>query len=194
MWSCNEIGLAGRFPRIGGELLKIKEEEVVFDGEIVALDEEGTPRFQLLQQSAREMIFVFDILWRDGEDLRRKPYDERRKVLAQVLRRPPAGVRISDQLDAPGAEALERARRGGAEGIIAKRRTSVYEPRRSKEWLKIKVVNEQEFVVIGWNPSAHSSKEVGSLHLAVNDGGELRYAGKVGTGFTYKQRVWWKDV
>jgi bifunctional non-homologous end joining protein LigD len=194
MRSRNDIDLSSRFPRIAEALSKVKEEEVVLDGEIVALDEQGTARFQLLQQSAREMLFVFDILWRDGEDLRRRSYDERRRILTEVLRRAPAGIRISEQLEASGAEALARARADGAEGIIAKRRISVYEPRRSREWLKIKVVNEQEFAVIGWNPSTHSSKEIGSLHLAVNDGGALRYAGKVGTGFTYNQRVWWKEL
>jgi bifunctional non-homologous end joining protein LigD len=131
--SRNDIDLAGRFPRSAAALAKIKEDDIVLDGEIVALDDQGRPRFQLLQQSAREMVFLFDILWRNGKDLRRLPYEERRKILAQVLRRPPAGVRISEQFDGSGTEALARAKREGWEGIIAKRRTSVYEPRRSKE-------------------------------------------------------------
>ena len=194
MWSRNELDLSTRFPRMAAALAKLRVGEVVLDGEIVALDEKGTPRFQLLQQSAREMVFVFDILWRDGEDLRRRSYDERRAILEQVLRHPPAGVRLAERLDGPGTEALARAAAAGGEGIIAKKRTSIYEGRRSKEWLKIKAIREQELVVVGWNPSTHSSKEIGSLHLAVNDGGALRYAGKVGTGLTYKQRVWWKDV
>jgi bifunctional non-homologous end joining protein LigD len=194
MWSRNELDLSSRFPRIAEALSKVKEDEVVLDGEIVALDEQGTARFQLLQQSAREMLFVFDVLWRDGDDLRRLSYEERRRILNGILRRAPAGIRISEQLESSGAEALARARGDGAEGIIAKKRTSVYEPRRSREWLKIKVKNEQEFAVIGWNPSTHSSKEIGSLHLAVHDGGALRYAGKVGTGFTYNQRVQWKEL
>ncbi len=194
VWSRNELDLSQRFPRIAKALASLRAGEVVLDGEIVALDEQGTPRFQLLQQSAREMVFVFDILWRDGEDLRRRSYDDRRAVLEQVLRGAPAGVRLAERLEGPGAKALARAAGEGWEGIIAKKRTSIYEGRRSKEWLKIKAINEQELVVVGWNPSTHSSKEIGSLHLAVNDGGELCYAGKVGTGLTYKQRVWWKDV
>jgi bifunctional non-homologous end joining protein LigD len=194
MWSRNQIDLSGRFPRTAAALENLKAREVVLDGEIVALDEKGTPRFQLLQQSAREMIYVFDILWRDGEDLRHHTYDERRSILEEVLRRAPAGVRLSEQLEGPGAKALALAAADGREGIIAKRHTSVYESRRSREWLKIKAIREQEFVVVGWNPSTHSSKEIGSLHLAVNDEGGLRYAGKVGTGLTYKQRVGWKDA
>ena len=83
----------------------------------------------------------------------------------------------------------------GLEGIVAKKLTSRYETRRSKEWLKIKALNEQEFIIIGWNPSTHSSREVGSLHLAVKGkDGQLHYAGKVGTGFSAKQRVWFRDV
>src|SRR5258708_11393221 len=194
VWSRNELDLSRRFPRVAAVLAKLRAGEVVLDGEIVALDEQGTPRIQPVQQGAREMAFVFDLLWRGGEALRRRSYDERRAILEQVLRGAPAGVRLAERLEGPGAKALARAAAEGGEGIIAKKRTSIYDGRRSKEWLKIKAINEQELVVVGWNPSTHSSKEIGSLHLAVNEGGELRYAGKVGTGFTYKQRVWWKDV
>src|SRR5206468_3422239 len=87
MWSRNELDLAPRFPRIAQAVSKIKAPEVVLDGEIVALDEKGTPRFQLLQQGNRELIFFFDILWHDGKDLRSRPYEERRAILEKVLRR-----------------------------------------------------------------------------------------------------------
>ncbi|HKS23305.1 MAG TPA: DNA ligase D [Thermoanaerobaculia bacterium] len=195
MWSRNEIDLAPRFPKVADALRKLKVPEVVFDGEIVALDEEGRSRFQLLQQGNREIIVLFDILWLDGHDLRHLPYSDRRELLEKTLRRPPALVRVSEQLDMSGDKALLYAAEHGLEGVIAKRRSSVYETRRSKEWLKIKAVNEQELVVVGWNPSTHSSKEIGSLHLAVmGDDGELHYAGKVGTGFSYNQRVWWKET
>jgi bifunctional non-homologous end joining protein LigD len=195
MWSRNEIDLAPRFPKVAGALAKLKVPDVVFDGEIVALDEKGRPRFQLLQQGNRELIFLFDILWLDGHDLRKIPYSDRRALLEQTLRRPPAGVKLSQQLAMSGDKALLQAAQEGWEGIIAKRRDSLYEARRSKEWLKIKAINEQELVVVGWNPSTHSSKEIGSLHLAVmGDDGALHYAGKVGTGFSYNQRVWWKET
>jgi bifunctional non-homologous end joining protein LigD len=195
MWSRNEIDLSARFPRIAAAMEKLKIGEAVLDGEIVALDEQGTPRFQLLQQGQREFIFVFDVLWLDGKDLRQERYEDRRRLLEKLLRRPPALVRISERLEPPGDKALKIAASGGYEGIVAKKLTSCYETRRSKEWLKIKAGNEQEFIIIGWNPSTHSSHEVGSLHLAVRgDDGELHYAGKVGTGFSAKQRVWFKDV
>jgi len=195
MWSRNELDLAPRFPSVAAALSKLKLPEVVLDGEIVVLDEHGAPRFQLLQQGdRRELLFVFDILWLDGHDLRKLTYDQRRALLEKTLKRTPAAIKVSETLDTTGDAALERAKKSGWEGIIAKRRSSVYEPRRSKEWLKIKAINEQELIVVGWNPSTHSAREIGSLHLAVmGDDGALHYAGKVGTGFSYKQRVWWKD-
>ncbi|HYU26150.1 MAG TPA: DNA ligase D [Thermoanaerobaculia bacterium] len=195
MWSRNEIDLAPRFPKVAEALRKLKLPEVVLDGEIVALDEEGRSRFQLLQQGNRTLIFIFDILWLDGHDVRKLPYLDRRELLERTLRRPPALVRTSEQLEMTGDKALLHAAEHGLEGVIAKRKSSIYEGRRSKEWLKIRAVNEQELIVIGWNPSTHSSKEIGSLHLAVmGDDGELHYAGKVGTGFSYNQRVWWKET
>jgi len=196
MWSRNELDLAPRFPHIAEAVAKIKVKEAVLDGEIVALDDKGAPRFQLLQQGEqRELIFIFDVLWLDGRDMRGQSYEQRRAAVEKLLRRPPARVRVAEQLALPGKQALTRAAGGGYEGIVAKRKTSIYEGRRSKEWLKVKALNEQEFIIVGWNPSTHSSKEIGSLHLAVRgDDGELHYAGKVGTGFSAKQRVWFKDA
>src|SRR5205085_3361924 len=82
----------------------------------------------------------------------------------------------------------------GWEGLIGRRNDSIYEPRRSKAWLKLKALNMQELAIVGFNPSTHSEREIGSLHLAfVGDDGALQYAGKVGTGFSYKLRVWLKD-
>ncbi|HEX8151518.1 MAG TPA: DNA ligase D [Thermoanaerobaculia bacterium] len=194
MWSRNQIDLAGRFPRIAAAVKKLKVPDVVLDGEIVALDEQGTAKFQLLQQGNRERLVIFDILHLDGKDLRKRTYDERRALLEKLLKKSPAEIVISEKLAMTGAAALELARGGGHEGIIAKRNDSIYENRRSKEWLKVKAINQQELIVVGWHPSKHSSKEIGSLHLAVkDDDGALRYAGKVGTGFSAKLRVWLRD-
>jgi bifunctional non-homologous end joining protein LigD len=192
MWSRNELDLAPRFPRIHAALQKMKAKEIVVDGEVVVLDEHGAPRFQLLQQgSGKERFIIFDILWLDGEDLRKRPYSERRKLLGKL--KPPANVFIAQTLDMNGADALKHASSGGWEGIIAKRTSSTYEPRRSKEWLKIKAQNQQELVIVGWQPSTATERDIGSLHLAVfDDDGELRYAGKVGTGFSAKLRTWFR--
>jgi bifunctional non-homologous end joining protein LigD len=191
MWSRNELDLEPRFLRVAQAMAKIKVGEAVFDGEIVAMDEKGVPRFQLLQSGEHpEKIFLFDVLWLEGEDIRRKPYVERRAILEKLLKRRPAGVELTTRLDMPGIEALKEVAHDGWEGIIGKRRTSIYEGRRSREWIKVKALNQQELVIIGFNPSTATNKEVGSLHLAVKaDDGELHYAGKVGTGFTTKMRA-----
>ena len=188
MLSRNELDLAPRFPRTFAALHKMKAKELVVDGEIVVLDAKGAPRFQLLQQaSGNERMILFDVLWLDGEDLRRRPYEERRKILMKL--KPPPGIYIAQTLDMTGQEALAHAASGGWEGVIAKRKGSLYENRRSKEWLKVKAIQQQELVIIGWQPSTASDRDIGSLHLAFFDeAGELRYAGKVGTGFSAKLR------
>ena len=193
MLSRNELDLAPRFPRIFESLQKVKAKDVVVDGEVVVLDAKGAPRFQLLQQGGKELLVLFDILWLDGEDLRGRPYEERRKILKKTFARPPAAISVAQMLDMSGEEALALAAKGGWEGVIAKRKGSVYAPRRSKEWLKIKAIQQQELVIVGWQPSNANSRDIGSLHLAVNEGGELRYAGKVGTGFSAKMRTWLAD-
>lgn len=190
MLSRNELDLAPRFPRTYAALKKVKAKEVVVDGEVVVLDEKGAPRFQLLQQGGNERLILFDILWLDGEDLRRRPYEERRKILKKTFARPPAGIAVAQTLAMTGEEALKHAAAGGWEGVIAKRKGSIYEPRRSKEWLKVKAINQQEFAIVGWQPSNANARDIGSLHLAVHENGELRYAGKVGTGFSAKMRTW----
>ncbi|HET8773260.1 MAG TPA: DNA ligase D [Thermoanaerobaculia bacterium] len=193
MLSRNELDLAPRFPRTYEALKKIKAREVVLDGEVVVFDAQGAPRFQLLQQGGNERLILFDILWLDGRDLRRLPYVERRAILEKAFAKPPAGIALSQVLDLTGEKALQHAKAGGWEGVIAKRKSSVYETRRSREWLKIKAINEQELVIVGWQPSNATDREIGSLHLAVNENGELRYAGKVGTGFSARMRVWLRD-
>ena len=193
MLSRNELDLAPRFPRIHAALQKWKTTDIVIDGEVVVLDEKGAPRFQLLQQgSGKERMVIFDVLWLAGDDLRKRPYLERRRILEKL--KPPAGIYIAQTLNMDGAEALQHASSGGWEGIIAKRNASKYEGRRSKEWLKIKAQNQQELVIVGWNPSTATEREIGSLHLGVfDDKGELRYAGKVGTGFSSKLRASLRD-
>jgi bifunctional non-homologous end joining protein LigD len=193
MLSRNELDLAPRFPRTYEALKRIKVDQLVIDGEVVVLDEQGAPRFQLLQQGGRELLVVFDILWLNGEDLRGQTYLERRGLLEKLFAKPPAGIAISRKMDPPGEKALAKAAKEGWEGLIAKRNDSKYETRRSKEWLKIKAINQQEMVIVGYQPSNANSHDIGSLHLAVNDKGTLRYAGKVGTGFSSKMRVWLKD-
>ncbi|HYM62183.1 MAG TPA: DNA ligase D [Thermoanaerobaculia bacterium] len=192
LWSRNQINLGDRFPRVVAALGKLKAGDLVLDGEVVVLDADGAPRFELLQRGeANETYIVFDVLWAAGEDLRKLPYVERRARLAKLLKKAPAGIVESKGIALSWGEAMTKAKAVGYEGLVAKRNDSIYEPRRSKAWLKIKAQNQQELVIIGFNPMTTSEKEIGALHLAVNgDDGALLYAGSVGTGFNDSQRTW----
>lgn len=191
LWSRNGIDLSARFPRAAEAVQKLRVDSVVLDGEIVALDDKGAPRFQLLQRGAAEdaLYFVFDLLYLNGHDLRGEPVEQRRGLLEKLLEKPPKFIRIAEQLLEPPDAALADAARRGYEGLIAKRKGSTYENRRSKEWLKLKAVNSQELAVIGFTASNHSDREIGSLMLGVMEDGAMRYAGKVGSGFSAKERV-----
>lgn len=188
MWTRNAIDLRTRFPNVAEALEEIDVESAVLDGEIVALDEEGAPRFQLLQQGEDTILFAFDLIWLNGHDLRSQPLEERRDLLRKLLKKPPKFIRISEEIDEHARKALEIAAARGYEGLIAKQHGSPYENRRTKTWLKIKAHNAQEFAVAGYTPSSHSEREIGALLLGVVDGGELTFAGKVGTGYSAKQR------
>lgn len=173
----------------------------VLDGEIVVLDAKGVSQFHLIQpriantdpnsiahltRSTPVVYFAFDLLYLDGYDLRGVALSERKALLDEVLT-PGAAVRISDSFPGSAGEAmLEAARENGLEGLLAKCATSRYESRRSRDWLKIKIVNEQEFVIGGFTEPQGERSHFGALILGVYDGGQLRWVGNVGTGFNQK--------
>lgn len=147
---------------------------------------------------------TFDLLWVAGRDVRDLPLADRKALLARVIE-PPAGelasgagsiagepasgaggiaVEVAEALEGEADELVEHARAEGWEGLIAKRAGSRYQGRRSRDWLKLKVVREQEMVIVGFTPPAGGRVAIGALLLGYMDGGQLRYAGKVGTGFT----------
>ena len=184
LWSRNNLDLAPRFPGVAAALARLGANEAVLDGEVVVLDEGGIPRFQLLQkgEEGEAVFFVFDLLWLEGKDLRGLPIEERRGLLQKVIGRRSAGaIRPAEVVKGNARAALEAAAAAGHEGVIAKRRGSPYESRRSKAWVKLKAINAQELAIIGYNPSTASSSEIGSLLLGVVEDGTMRYAGKVGT-------------
>jgi bifunctional non-homologous end joining protein LigD len=150
----------------------------------------GASPFQLLQQGhADEAVLVaFDLLWLDGRDLRERPLEERRDWLVSVVPGTPDIVRLAQRVPGPARTALAQARARGWEGLIAKQRGSRYLPTRSRSWLKLKVQASQELAVIGFERSRGHPRQLGSLLLGVIEGGRLRYAGGVGTGFTARQR------
>lgn len=159
---------------------------MLLDGEIVAVDAEGVSKFQYLQnygkgEDRQLLYYVFDILYFDKFDLRKLPFSERRQILEKVLKTS-ARIKLNKTYKS-GFKLFETAKNLGGEGIIAKRKDSVYETRRSDNWLKIKHLNEQEFVIGGYTHPKGSRKGFGSLLVGEYKGGRLLFRGHVGTGF-----------
>jgi bifunctional non-homologous end joining protein LigD len=165
-----------------------------YDGEIIMPGDRVAADFQALQnafdssRTADIVYYLFDLPYCAGYDLREVPLQERRDVLQRIVQRKPhKQVRFSAVFDAPPREVLESACRLGLEGVIAKRKASAYVTRRSSDWIKLKCGLRQEFVIGGYTEPQGSRTGIGSLLLGVHeDGGKLRYAGNVGTGFNEK--------
>ncbi|MBE7368553.1 DNA ligase D [Ramlibacter pallidus] len=181
----------GRFPALRRELAAAKLPPGWYDGEIVVLDQAGKPTFHRLQNAIEGgdnddiVFYLFDVPFCAGHDLRRVAVEERRAVLQSVLKET-ARLRFSQEVDGDAAAILSSACRLGLEGVIGKRRGSPYVQRRSDDWIKLKCVQRQEFVIGGftWPDDARPSG-IGALLVGQRDAdGVLQYAGKVGTGFT----------
>ena len=162
-------------------------QEAVLDGELVALDEHGRSRFQLLQNAEREPVrllyCVFDLLYLDGKDLRSLPLLKRKELLEAVLPKSPL-LHYSAHVVGAGLKAFARAKRAGEEGVMAKLATSRYHSGvRTRDWLKVKASQEQEVVIVGFTAPRRSRKYFGALVLAVREGKRWEYAGRAGTGF-----------
>jgi bifunctional non-homologous end joining protein LigD len=146
-----------------------------------ALGGRGGTRF-----ASQAMLYAFDLLYLNGQDLRSLPLEERRNLLIDVIGGSHSSIRLSEEVDADGAEFLKLACSLELEGIIAKRRTSKYRSGRGGEWLKIKCIQSETFLIIGWLPSAGALGGIGRLLLAGRSGTGLAYVGSVVTGFTAK--------
>src|SRR3954468_3821919 len=163
----------------------------LIDGEAVAIDDKGKPSFQLLQSTLKDQkganlaFYAFDLLVDRGEDIRKLPNIQRKERLASLLESVPPPILYGDHIVGRGEAMFNAMCEQGGEGIISKKADAPYRGARARNWLKIKCIQRQEFVIIGWS---ESDKRIGfrSLLLAVRDGGELTYAGKVGTGFNGK--------
>jgi bifunctional non-homologous end joining protein LigD len=156
------------------------------------LDKEGIPRFQLLQKwqkrpTAPVVYYLFDVLWSDGRDLTGKTVLQRRARLEQIIS-PVPGIQVGGYVTGRGKELFQLAKEKGLEGIVAKRKSSVYRAgKRSQDWLKIKSRPQQEFVVCGFTEGKGSrGKHFGALLLGAYRNGKLRYFGHSGTGFSEK--------
>src|SRR5215208_2536849 len=190
--SRNQNDLSARFPEIVDTVKNLPAGECVVDGEVVALDDEGRSSFQLLQ--AREMegrkspiyFYAFDLLQLDGRSLVSVPLETRKSVLEKFgASAEDPRIRYSGAIGGDAEQLLSEVQRRGLEGIIGKLRNSVYEPgRRSGAWIKLKCVNEQEFVIGGYTPPQGARKHLGAILVGYYKDRDLVFAGKVGTGFT----------
>ena len=197
--SRNQNELTGEFPELRELSKLIKAKNAILDGEVVALDEQGRASFSLMQQrtgirkggrrvgARRELqivYYLFDLLYLDGYDLRRVALEQRKQALAQIVA-PSDLVRYSDHFP-QGLALFDVAKQKGLEGILAKKRESQYEERRSREWLKIKVTQTVDCVVGGYTDPEGSRQYFGSIVLGLYDKkSRLIHVGQAGTGFNH---------
>lgn len=178
---------SGRFPSILSDARKLKVRSALIDGEAVVLDPEGRSNFQKLQGALKGApasidYFAFDLLELNGDDLTSLPLLKRKAKLKDILPAKGTHIRYSDHIQGNGERLLKSFCAAGLEGVVSKLANSRYVGARAGSWVKTKCIKRQEFVIAGWTPS-DKSRAFRSLILAVHDGGTLRYAGKVGTGF-----------
>jgi len=188
LYSRNGISFKDDYPGIYEELHKIKK-NVVIDGEIVALDKNGKPHFQLLQQYAKSgevpvCYYVFDCLYVNGRSIENKPLIERKKILKDLL--PESNiVKFCDHIEGTGKAFFALAKKEKLEGVVAKRADSIYrENSRSADWLKLKNIIMDEAVIAGYTQPRGGRKYFGALVLGLYKKGKLIYIGHTGTGFT----------
>ena len=187
--------LIGRFPQAEAIPGLIEAKTAILDGEIVVLDQNGKPSFQLLQNVAHIfpskrpdehkgtlVYYVFDLLYLDGQDLRQMALIERKKLLQSIIR-PNDFMKYSDHVIEKGEAFFDKARASGLEGMIAKRIDSPYLDKRTNYWMKIKNVRSQELVIGGYTQPRHSREHFGSLVVGVYEDNSLVFAGQVGGGF-----------
>lgn len=185
-----------RFPTIAHDIRDLGLDTAIIDGEAVVPGDRGASDLNALQQAlggrggkrsaAGAILYAFDLLYLNGRDLRPLPLVERRALLASVIGKQHTSLRLSDEINADGAEFLKFACQLGLEGIIAKRRDAPYRPGRGGDWLKIRCIQSETFLILGYEPSAVALGGIGRLLLAARKGDTLKYVGSVGTGFTVK--------
>ena len=195
-WSRNEKDWTEKFLGLAEAVKSLPVTSAILDGEIVIVDAQGRSSFQKLQRAMGKSVTtgfvfaVFDLIYLDGFNLTHTPLRQRKALLQDVLKAS-AGrrrIRISEHIEGNGDAFFNHACEHGIEGIVSKLADSRYESTRNRNWLKVKCNKEQEFVIVGYTPSSKSLPGFASLVLGVYEKGKLVYAGRVGTGFTFKQR------
>jgi bifunctional non-homologous end joining protein LigD len=193
-WSRNEKEWTAKFRNVVESATSLPLTTAILDGEIVMVDAQGQSSFQKLQRAMSKsatsafVYEVFDLIYLEGYDLTRVPLTERKRVLKGLCAGNPATIRYSEHLEGNGKAFFEHACEYGIEGIVSKLADSTYDSTRNRNWLKVKCNRRQEFVIVGYTPSTKSLPGFGSLVLGVYEKTELVYAGRVGTGFSFKLR------
>ena len=192
--SRNNKNFAEKFPEVVKAIDELEVEDVIIDGEIVALDDKGRSSFQLLQaydlgeERPPVFFYAFDLLQLNGRKLQDRPLTERKAELEKLLKGTRGIIRYSVSLGNEPEQLLTQARELGLEGLIGKRPDSTYEAgQRSGDWIKLKLHHEQEFVIGGYTPPGGTRQHFGALlvgYFSSENARELKFAGKVGTGFT----------
>lgn len=191
LYSRNQQDFSTKFPAIF-DAVKNLSADVVLDGEIVALDKQGKPHFEWLQNRHQDpqgelYYYVFDILWLNGRSLTQKPLSERKKILETVLPKKSA-LRLSDHVKDQGIKLFGQIQKEGLEGVVAKRADSAYQTGvRGQDWLKFKTHQRQETVIGGFTDPKGSRRHLGSLLLGVYQGGDFVYVGHSGGGIPTDQ-------
>jgi bifunctional non-homologous end joining protein LigD len=200
--SRNQNDLTAQYPDLHDLSKFLNAKTAILDGEIVALDEHGRSSFSLMQQrtgfrergrraaaqpEVRVLYYAFDLIYLDGYDLRRVPLEQRKQELASLLNPSNDTIRLSDHFVANGQALFNVARQKGLEGILAKKRASLYEERRTRDWLKIKITHRLEAVIGGYTEPEGSREHFGSVVLGLYDKqGNLIHVGQAGSGFDQK--------
>ena len=177
---------------VAAALAGLDVKSAVIDGEIVVLGKGGVSTFSELQlalsdgNSERMIFYAFDLLWLDGEDIRREPLIDRKEKLRDLLQGldEQGQLRLSEHFAEPGKVMLEHACRMGLEGVVSKRADAPYRSGRGHDWVKSKCTLRQEFVIVGYLPSQAAGRGIRSLVLAYHKDGKLQPVGHVGTGFS----------
>jgi len=196
VWSRNGKDWTDKFQNVVEAVKSLKASSAMLDGEIVFVDAQGRSSFQKLQRAMGKTTTsgfayeVFDLIYLDGFDLTQTPLTHRKELLKNLVGANSHGViRYSEHISGSGDEFFKHACEYGIEGIVSKLANSHYESTRNRNWLKVKCAKQQEFVIAGYTPSSRSLPGFGSLVLGVYEKGKLVYSGRVGTGFTFKQRT-----
>jgi bifunctional non-homologous end joining protein LigD len=196
--SRNQIDMTPQYPELAGVAKQLTAKEAILDGEIVALDKDGMPRFQLLQPRVGRksgiaalhghghiVYYVFDLLYADGHDLTPCPVVERKEVLEKILK-PASFIKLSEHIEGDGQHFFKQIEKFHLEGMIAKRADGPYVQKRSRDWLKVKTIQRAEVVIGGYTAPRGSRAHFGALVVGLYRGQDLHYVAHVGGGFNQR--------